>query len=876
MLLSRYRDTLGRGATLFTVGALFGGRARAATLCCERMDESEPRACEVDFADLFENAVVPLHWVAADGTILNANRAELELLGYDADEFIGRHIAEFHVDRHVIDDLLARLARNEAVRDYPARLRCKDGSIRHVLIDSNARWRDGQFLHTRCFSRDVTARKRAEDMLAAEHAAARILSEAAALAEAAPFLLRAVAETAGWAQGSVWLREGDVLVCAGAWRSGATAATPFAKIAPGETMSAGHGLAGRVLDSGVPAWERDDDGQTCGFPIELRGEVLGVLLFSGEAAAPPDDAVQRALVSIGRQVAQFVERRRVEEDRRREAEVLAAIARSVSASLDLAEILQTVAEGARELCGSDLSAIALREPEADAVVFRYRAGERYFRGARMTVQPGVGAGGHVLVTGRPLRSDDLVHDDRFASDPGYLAVVAQERIASVMVVPITIGGRVEGLLYVDNRAPRPFTDRDEDILLQLADHAAIAIRNAQLLAREQQARSEAEAANRMKDQFLATLSHELRTPLNAVLGWAVTLRSARLDEASAARALEAIERNARAQSQLIEDLLDISRIVTGKLRLDLRPVDPAAVVENALDAVRPAAHAKGLAIHSVLDPQAGPVSGDPDRLQQVVWNLVSNAVKFTPSGGRVDVRLQRAGDHVEIVVADTGRGIPADLLPHIFDRFRQADGESSRAQTGLGIGLALVKHLVELHGGGVEARSPGPGAGATFTVRLPRPARPQAAAAGARPGRHGEPALPVSSLLAGVRVVVVDDERDSAELFEQILVMNGAEVRRAGSAEEALEIVETWLPDVLVSDIAMPDEDGYSLIRRVRALPRERGGRVPAVALTAYGAVADRIRILSAGFHMHVVKPVEPAELVAVVANLAGRPLAPA
>ncbi|MGH7277455.1 MAG: hybrid sensor histidine kinase/response regulator, partial [Candidatus Rokuibacteriota bacterium] len=368
------------------------------------------------------------------------------------------------------------------------------------------------------------------------------------------------------------------------------------------------------------------------------------------------------------------------------------------------------------------------------------------------------------------------------------------------------------------------------------------------------------------------LSHELRTPLNAVLGWAVTLRSGVLDAATAARALEAIERNARVQGQLIEDLLDISRIVTGKLRVDVRLVDLVTVVEAALDAVRPGAEAKGVRLQPMLDPRAGPISGDPDRLQQIVWNLLSNAIKFTPRDGRVHVRLERASSHVEIIVSDSGAGIPPEVLPYVFDRFRQADSTTTRSQRGLGIGLSLVKHLVELHGGSVHAASPGPGHGSTFTVKLPLLVR-----FGAREADRVHPtagrSVPVTTtaVLTGVRTLVVDDAPDALELLEGMLTMRGAEVRGAASVAEALAILAEWRADVIVSDIEMPGEDGYALIRKLRARGRDAGGETPAVAVTAYGSVADRIRILSAGFNMHVPKPVEPAELIAVLANLVGR-----
>ena len=550
----------------------------------------------------------------------------------------------------------------------------------------------------------------------------------------------------------------------------------------------------------------------------------------------------------------------------RQATVLGELARSINASLDLGDILQVVAEGARDLCASDLSAIALRD-DSGAMVFRHRAGRWRHPRPDLVVAPGRGAaGGLVLATGRPVRSDDVAQDPRVARDDEYLTTINAEGIVTAMVAPITIEGRIEGLLYVNNRTARGFDDHDEVVLRQLADYVAIAIRNAQLLAREQRARAEAEAANRVKDEFLATLSHELRTPLNAVLGWAITLRGGRLDAATTVRALEAIERNARAQSQLIEDLLDISRIVTGKLRLDVRPVEPAAVIEAALDAVRPAAESRSIALETALEPQREPVYADPDRLQQVVWNLLTNAIKFTPPGGLVEVRLERVGASVEIVVQDTGQGIPADLLPYIFDRFRQADRSSTRSQGGLGIGLALVRHLVELQGGTVTAASDGPSKGSTFRVRLPLLARgPETAAR--RLGRPMSTASPLGSL-SGIRVLVVEDELDTLELFEGILATGGAEVRRATSAAEALAILAAWRVDVIVSDIEMPHEDGHAFIRRVRALPSEQGGATPAVAVTAYGSFDDRVRALAAGFQTHLPKPVEPAELVAIVASL--------
>ena len=412
--------------------------------------------------------------------------------------------------------------------------------------------------------------------------------------------------------------------------------------------------------------------------------------------------------------------------------------------------------------------------------------------------------------------------------------------------------------------------------------AAVAIDNARLYDRERSARAESERQSRMKDEFLATLSHELRTPLNAILGWSQILRADGGGAAYAAddvrQGLEVIERNARAQTKIIEDLLDMSRIIAGKVRLDVQRVPLAPAIEAAVETVRPAAVAKGVRLQVVLDPHAGPVSADPARLQQVFWNLLSNSVKHTGRGGRVQVLLERVNSHLEVSVIDDGEGVNPEFLPHVFDRFRQADSSAARRHGGLGLGLSIVKQLVELHGGTVRAKSPGIGKGATFTVTLPltpvhadpepnvERRHPQAASG----EYHADDDACVK--LGGLRVLVVDDEPDARALVKRLLENCEAVVTTAASASEALEALRRAKPDVVISDIGMPGEDGYALIRMVRALPSDEGGDVPAVALTAYARSDDRTRALLAGFQSHVAKPVEPTELVATVASLARRP----
>ncbi len=401
--------------------------------------------------------------------------------------------------------------------------------------------------------------------------------------------------------------------------------------------------------------------------------------------------------------------------------------------------------------------------------------------------------------------------------------------------------------------------------------------NAQLLESERAARAEAERSSRMKDEFLATLSHELRTPLNAILGWTQVLRDGHADADDLAHGLTTIERNARVQTQIIEDLLEMSRIISGKVRLDVQRVDLAPVVQAAIDTMLPTAEAKGVRLQVVLDPAARPVSGDPNRLQQVFWNLLSNAIKFTPKGGRVQVVLERVNSHLEVSVIDTGEGIAPEFLPQVFDRFRQADASTTRRHGGLGLGLAIVKQLVELHGGSVHVHSAGSNQGTTFRVLLPltvlHPMTDPAEAERRHP-RADSSSLSVSSErfdLAGVKVLVVDDEADARGLVKRVLEDRQAAVRTAGSAAEAMELIRAEPPDVLVSDVGMPEEDGYSLIRRVRALGPENGGNIPAIALTAYARAEDRLKTIMAGFQIHVAKPVDTVELLALVASLTGR-----
>ena len=390
----------------------------------------------------------------------------------------------------------------------------------------------------------------------------------------------------------------------------------------------------------------------------------------------------------------------------------------------------------------------------------------------------------------------------------------------------------------------------------------------QLLLRAERARAEAEAANRIKDEFLATLSHELRTPLTSLLGWSSVLRESRRDEKVLAQGLDAIDRNARVQAQLIDDLLDVSRIVSGKLNLDVRPLDVCSVTRAAINVVQPAADARGITLDYWAQPGLGAISADSARLQQIVWNLLSNAVKFTPHGGRINVRVAREGSNAVVTVSDTGQGIDPEFLPSVFDRFRQADSSTTRNFGGLGLGLAIVRHLVELHGGTVFAESDGSGKGATFSASFPL-LTDRSGPIAVMPS--GEVHLSELQKLEGLRVLLVDDEMETREIISTVVERTGAEVKACKSAREALTELVEWRPDVILSDIAMPDEDGYSFIGRVRSLPQEEGGNTPAAALTAYARDEDRKQALAAGYQMHIAKPIGAGQLVTMIAKLAGR-----
>jgi PAS domain S-box-containing protein len=578
----------------------------------------------------------------------------------------------------------------------------------------------------------------------------------------------------------------------------------------------------------------------------------------------------------------ITESKRAEERLREDAEIIETInrtGRAISAELNLQTVVQEVTDAATELVGARFGAFFYNVMDQDGESFMLYtlSGAPRETFANFPMVRNTALFGPTFRGERTIRIDDVKKDPRYGKNSPYHGMPpGHVPVRSYLAVPVVSRTEVWGGLFFGHPEVGVFTERHERIVEGLAAQTAIAMDNARLYELSQREREKAEEANRLKDEFLATISHELRSPLNAILGWTRMLNDKWLDEEKSARALEAIYRSARAQNQLISDLLDVSRIITGKLRIETRMVNLIPVIEAAMDVARPAADAKDIRLISTLDPETGPVSGDTNRLQQIVWNLLSNAIKFTPAGGRVSVRLERDGANVKLTISDSGDGIEPEFLPFVFDRFRQFESGPARPTGGLGLGLAIVRHVVELHGGTVNAASRGRGHGATFTVTLPQ-AIPTIESSKAARGHWADAAeLPQShppspERLRDLRVLVVDDDSDARDLFSLILTSYGAEVRSCDSSPEALQILDEWPPDVLVSDIGMPLEDGYELMKKIRAREPERGGLVPALALTAYARAEDARRAFSVGYQAHVTKPIEPSQLATVVAGLAGR-----
>ena len=610
----------------------------------------------------------------------------------------------------------------------------------------------------------------------------------------------------------------------------------------------------------------DQETERVGWFARQRGHAIGLVAFVGSRLRgvrrrqqPPGNLAGRRKAET---TAPLLEP---------ELETLNRLGLALAGQLDMERLVKAVTDAGIAITGAAFGAFLYRDASDGATHYVSGAPPETFVDFPL-FQDADAFGSPFL--GAVSRSDDLARDPRYGRNLPFKQMPPGSRPArSYLAAPVrSHTGELLGGLFFGHPDPGFFHERDERLIAGLAAHAAIAVDNAQLYREAQAARALAEAANGLKDEFLATLSHELRTPLTAIVGWAELLHRGKLSPDETTRAVDTIIRNATAQNQIIDTLLDVSRIITGKLQLDLRPVDIAAVVNAAIGTVTPAASAKGIRLQLIQNPAGSYVMGDPERLQQVFWNLFSNAIKFTPKNGRVRVSVESVGSNVEVVVADTGLGIDPEFLPRIFDRFTQDDSSSTRHARGLGLGLSIARQLVELHGGSVQAESPGVGHGSTFTARFPR-SPVTATPKGPRVYSQADQAVGLDEGpdLTGIRVLVVEDDDDARRLVEKVLETQGATVKSVASAREALDVLGRERIDVLLSDVEMPGTDGYQLIKELRLRPSQHGGSVPAAALTAYARTEDRLRALRAGFQLHLAKPVQPAELVTVVFSLAAR-----
>lgn len=852
-------------------------------------DQVIPDAPSQEPVKTFDNPELARYWLAAliesaddaiisktlEGIITSWNAGAERVFGYTASEVLGKSITLL-IPPELFDEertILQKIRRGERIEHYETVRRRKDGELVDIsLTVSPIRTDDGEIVGASKIARDVTQRRRARQIL--DDTAARLN------------LVLAASHLGDWS----WDAITDVVTLS------ETAARIFG-VPSGPYMTSTE-LRGfmheedreRALLALNQAIEEHMD-----YDMEYRlrrNDNSEIWVAAKGRGLYSDDGSFLGMLGVVQDISKS---KAIEETLLEQAEALKTlneVGQIISAELDLHRTVQAVTDAATELTGAQFGSFfynLLNEEGASYMLYTLAGAPReafeHFPMPRATDLFGPTFRGEGVV-----RIPDVKLDPRYGKNSPYYGMPEGHLpVTSYLAAPvISRSGEVLGGLFFGHPDADVFTELDERTVLSLASQAVIAMDNARLYETAKRARAEAERAatenerlyrqaeesSRLKDEFLATISHELRTPLNAILGWARLLRMGQISEENSLKALDTIERNARAQAQLIDDLLDTSRIITGKLRMDVRPADPQAFIDAAVEAITPAADAKGVRLQKIIDTGASAIQGDPVRLQQIVWNLLSNAIKFTPRGGRVQLRLERVDSHVELVVSDNGQGIKPDFLPYVFDRFRQADQKTSRQHGGMGLGLAIVRHLVELHGGSVKAMSAGDGQGATFTVSLPIMPVYKNNASGERVHPAAVDLLPQAECverLDGLNVLVVDDELDTRDLLKQGLEQCGAHVVVAASAKEALEAIGLKIPDVLISDIGMPMEDGYDLIRQVRSLPPENGGRIAAIALTAYTRVEDRLQALRTGYHMHVSKPVELAELVAVAASLVKR-----
>jgi PAS domain S-box-containing protein len=816
--------------------------------------EEQLRVSEVRYRRLFESSSDGVLIVDPDThKIADVNPALTQLLAVTQEDLLGKELWEIGLLKNQEDNLKfwQELYENRIVRYEHLPIHSKDGKPLDIEFVSSFYQTNGHRI-IQCSVRNITERRGTEEVR---------------------LHLASIVESSDDAIISKSL-EGIIL----SWNKGAeqifgysaeeAIGKPIVMLMPPDRVDEEPKILERLKRG-----ERIDHYETV--RVTKSGRTINVSL----TVSPIKDSKGK-IIAASKVARDITERKQAEQRLREQAEIIETLNRTgqiLSAELDLQRVAQVVTQASTELIGARFGAFfynVIDNKGQSSMQYQLCGVPRemlaHFQGLQNTDLLGL-----AFRDQESLRIADVTKDKSYGKNSPYYGIGNHLPVISYLAVPvISRSGTILGGLFFGHPMEGAFAERHEQIVQGLAAQAAISMDNAQLYELSQRDRVKAEAANRSKDEFLATVSHELRTPLNAILGWSDLLSKGNLDSASAKRAIDTIARNAKSQAQLIEDILDVSRAITGKFRLTVGPVDLTTVIKAAIDSTQLAADAKGIQIQVICDPFIHPIMGDASRLQQVIWNLLSNAIKFTPTGGRIEVRLESAGSNLRVAISDTGQGISKDLLPFIFERFRQADSTTTRRYGGLGLGLAIVRHLVELHGGTVHAHSEGEGSGATFTLNLPL----AHASSNLRKqngeiedsSRNEDQNRHLKSLpsLAGVQVLLVDDDRDNLHILTLMLTNSGARVQATHSAAIALEILQWYQPDVVVSDLAMPEEDGYSLISKIRALEAQSGKASLAVALTAYVRIEDRARAIAAGFDGFISKPVAPNEVITEIANL--------
>jgi PAS domain S-box-containing protein len=784
-----------------------------------------------------------------DGIIVTWNRAAERMFGYRAAEVIGKSIRLIiPADRQAEEDtVLATIRAGRAVSHFETIRQRKDGSLLPISLSvSPICDESGTVVGASKIARDITAHRRA--LLAIERLAAVVASS----------------------DDAIVTKDLDGTI---------TSWNPAAERLFGYPSAEAIGRSVRMLIPDELQGEEDvvlanlKAGRSVEHYETVRQRKDGSRLSISLSVSPLRDQNGTVIGAskIARDISEAVRLRAAAAEHTVITQKLADIGASLAATLDRDTVVQRVTDTATELTNASFGAFFYNVRDADsgnAYMLYTLSGAPKSAFAQFPHPRATAIFAPTFHGDGPVRLDDVTADPRFGRNPPFHGMPPGHLpVRSYLAVPVRGShGDVLGGLFFGHSEPGRFTEQHERIALGIAGWASVALENSRLFV-------EAQEANRMKDEFLAVLSHELRTPLNAIVGYTRLLRGGILTGDKADRGFETLERNAHWLTQIVEDVLDVSRIVSGKIRLDVQPVQLSLIIDNAVATVQPAADAKGVRLQVLVDPGIGAVSGDPDRLQQVAWNLLANAVKFTGRGGRVQVRLERVNSHVELVVSDTGAGIAASFLPYVFERFRQADAGTTRKAGGLGLGLAIVRHIVEMHGGTVEAASEGEGRGATFRVRLPLMIVHTQAATGRREHPRTGHAHALTSLadLAGIRVTAIDDEEDALTLLRVVLETAGAVVTTFSSPLTALAELAAAPPEVLIVDVGMPEMDGFTFIERLRASADATVRDLPAAALTAFARSEDRTKALRSGFEMHLAKPIDPGELVASVATLVRR-----